>query len=630
LLRIETVKYSGKTLRLIAHPLTASAPSLQILFFKGPLKQFQKIFSPQSVWFFSGEVGLFEGMLSMVHPTRWSPSSGKAPLLHEILYPLTKGLRTTTLQSLVGRVLQASPGVPEWLPSALVTSSGWPSFSDALKALHHITHEDHLSPDTPARHRLAFDELLAYQIELLVARSRRSQETTSPLKGTGILEKQLLERTGFSLTPSQENVLKEIYRDLALPIPMARLLQGDVGSGKTILAFLALIRAVESGYQGVFLAPTEVLAQQQSDKLQELLAGTDLRVSLLTRTTPRKKQVCEAIAAGHIHLVVGTHALMEQGVTFDRLGLVVIDEQHRFGVAQRQKLTEKAQAPHILSMSATPIPRTLEMTLFGDLDLSTLTEKPKGRSPIDTRVISETRFEELEAFVLKHVEKGSQVYWVCPLIEEGEELEKKGPLHLSSAIDRFQHFQKLLGDRVALLHGKQKALEKQAILDAFRKGSLRMLVSTTVIEVGVDVPEATLMVVDGAQCFGLAQLHQLRGRVGRGNAQSYCFLLYQYPLSDKGRQRLEILKKSQDGFWIAEQDWRLRGGGDLLGFRQSGLPMFFFADLEQDFSFLPQAQKLAQDIVSSNPHLEGERGHALRVLLNLFRQKDAPGLLKTA
>jgi ATP-dependent DNA helicase RecG len=413
-----------------------------------------------------------------------------------------------------------------------------------------------------------------------------------------------------------------------------------VGSGKTLVAFLALARALEEGQQGVFLAPTEILAHQHAQTLKHLLQGTPFQVTLLTRTTAKKKTVLEGIVKGEIHVVIGTHAVFQEAVVFHQLGLVVIDEQHRFGVAQRLQLMEKGTAPHMLVMSATPIPRTLEMTLFGDLDVSTLRDKPSGRQPIQTRVMATHRMPELEAFLQKQLEKGAQVYWVCPLIEpaETEEGQKGGEGHkaggalppLPTVLERFAHLETLFPGRVGLVHGQQKAAFKQEALDAFRAKKKAILVATTVIEVGVDVPDATVMVIEGAQQFGLAQLHQLRGRVGRGGAESFCFLVYGYPLSDVGKQRLEIMRTSQDGFFIAEKDWQLRGGGDLLGVRQSGVPLFSFADLEVHLPLLTQANGWAVRVLEEDPSLQSEKGMAWRLLLKLFQKPSgSPAMLKT-
>jgi ATP-dependent DNA helicase RecG len=627
-LRITDYRLSPKRLVLYGEePGQSGSPfALQVVFFKGNLKQLKALFIPGSVWFFSGELSLFDACLSLVHPLRWCSVERGPPPLREVIYPLTTGLKTTILQSLVGRILEGlPPSGPEWLPEAWV-SQETPSFSEALKALHNPESPEDLALHGPARMRLARDELLAYQLTLRRTRQQRSVEKGSALRGDGSLRALIRHRFPFDLTASQEQVLGEIQGDLEADRPMARLLQGDVGSGKTIVAILALAQALESGYQGAFLAPTALLASQQADSLQTLLEGLGFPVALLTRTTLQKAKLCQKIASGEIKVVVGTHALLEEGVTFEHLGLVVIDEQHRFGVAQRQRLTQKGQAPHLLSMSATPIPRTLERALFGDLDVSTLREKPAGRGVIETRVLAASRLRDLEDFLKRQVALGAQIYWVCPLIAEGEEREVScKPASLTPVTVRFEHLQKVFGDGVALLHGKQKPAEKQETLDRFRKGEIQILVSTTVIEVGVDVPKATCMVIEDAQQFGLAQLHQLRGRVGRGRDKSYCFLLYKPPLSGTARSRLESLRQTTDGFLIAEQDYRLRGGGDVLGMRQSGLPLFHFADLEAHETLLTSSCEMAHVLSQAIPCRSETKG--LQLLCEIFRRGNTPAPL---
>lgn len=612
--------------RLVAHEKMRAPHGIQILFFKGGLKPFQKMFTPKTRWFFAGKISLFDGYLSMIHPTRWQAAEKGAPPFHDVIYPLTKGLSSCVLQRLIEKILHKIPVLPEWLPASVLTHTHWPEFRAALRALHSA---QKANSQALARERLAFDELLAYQVTLLGARLSRQQKRASPLTRPSPLSNVLLHNAGFQLTASQTHVFQEILQDLKRDIPMARLLQGDVGSGKTIVAFLALAQAIDNEQQGVFLAPTEILAHQQAEKLKALLHGTNINVSLLTRTTCQKGRVLADIQSGKTQLVVGTHAVLQENVSFERLGLVVIDEQHRFGVEQRFKLTQKGTAPHLLVMSATPIPRTLEMTLFGDLDVSTLSEKPAGRGAIETRVIAARHMDELETFVAQHLSSGAQAYWVCPLIDQEKEKEDVQS-RLPSVVKRFEHLALRFPGIVGMVHGQQKAQEKQQVLNDFRAKKLQLLVATTVIEVGVDIPEATLMVIEGAGQFGLAQLHQLRGRVGRGFEKSFCFLVYDYPISDVGKQRLEVLKKSGDGFWIAEQDWRLRGGGDLLGIRQSGLPQFSFANLELHLPLLTQAHQLAQDILSRDPYLQSEEGYTFRVLLKLFGRAPKEQLLKIA
>ena len=597
----------------------ANAPphTIQIVFFKGRLKELERVFAVSKGWFFSGTLCLLDGVVSMVHPVRWGRLDQTPPSSFNVIYPLTKGLNSSTLQRVVQSRLRDIPSVPEWLPPKIREAEAWPTFTQALTTLHSPRCEDDLSPHTPAKNRLAFDELLAHQLRVLMGRFNREHKRASPLQGTGALQSQVLHAAGFTLTPAQERALTEIQLDLASPMPMARLLQGDVGSGKTIVALLALAQAVEAGFQGVFVAPTELLAHQQGEKAQHLFEGTGVRVALLTRTTLKKKALLGKIAMGEVDIVIGTHAVFQESVTFAKLGLVIVDEQHRFGVAQRVQLNQKGQAPHVLVMSATPIPRTLEMTLFADLKLSTLDAKPMGRQPIDTLVMAQSRLEEVKDFVAQKVAQGAQVYWVCPLIEAPDD-PGQSPPRGTCVTDRFHDLKARFHERVGLVHGQQKTSERHASLNAFRMKESHILVSTTVIEVGMDVPNATVMVIESAHLFGLAQLHQLRGRVGRGSEKSFCFLMYGYPLSDIGKKRLQALKQSNDGFWIAEQDWKLRGAGDLLGVRQSGLPLFTFANLEVHRDLLTRAHHLACDLLTHDPRLTHETSGPLRLLLSLF------------
>lgn len=592
---------------------------IDLVFFQG-IGYLQKKFPVGSTWLVSGKVESFQGRLQMTHPERVWPAAQQAQWSPDhITYPLTTGLQKSYMETIIAKAFNTLPVLTEWLPSTFVAQRGWMPWRDAVRRLHKVTQEQDLSPQTPWRQRLAFDELLAEQLALILARRKAQHQKGEALLllPEKTLQGQVLQRCGFSLTQAQEKALAEITADLQKNIPMGRLLHGDVGSGKTIVAFCAMAQAVEAGYQAVFLAPTEILAQQQAHLLSRLLAGTSCQVGLLTGSTRQRTALFEKIQQGEIAMVVGTHALLEDPVVFSQLGLVVIDEQHRFGVAQRLKLTQKGNAPHLLLMSATPIPRTFELTLYGDLHVSRLAEKPAGRPPIQTLVISHQRLEEVVDKLRLRLSQGDQVYWVCPLVEESETLD------LAAATARFQQLEACFPGKTGLLHGRLKAGEKKEMMEAFRQGEINLLVATTVIEVGLDVPEATLMVIEHAERFGLAQLHQLRGRVGRGSREATCILLYTTPLTHVGKMRLQTLRESQDGFFIAEQDWRLRGGGDRLGVRQSGLPSYRVADLAFHSDLLSPARHMAEDMLSRDPSLTTPEGQALRLLLSLFEKEQA-------
>jgi ATP-dependent DNA helicase RecG len=532
------------------------------------------------------------------------------------IYPTTAGLSQDLLRKVIERAIAAdAKRVEETLPDDLVRRRKLWKFEDAVRFLH--TPPPRLSPLTqkaldarthPAWTRLKFDELLAQQLSLKAHRKARSAKRAPVLTGTGELTKTLLERVPFRLTRAQERVWREISHDLKRAMPMQRLLQGDVGSGKTIVAALAALQAIESGKQVAFMAPTEILAEQHFRKLSGWLADVGIDIAWLSGSLPAKqrRKALEKLASGEAPFAVGTHALFQEGVTMPKLGLAIVDEQHRFGVAQRLALRGKGLAEaHQLMMSATPIPRTLAMTFYADLDVSMLDEMPPGRTPVATRLISEKRRTQIVEWVGKACREGRQAYWVCPLIEESEKLE------LQTAVALHDELTRAFGDeiRVGLVHGRMKPDEKAATMDAFARGEIGVLVATTVIEVGVDVPNASIMVIEHAERFGLAQLHQLRGRVGRGSAESTCVLLFEEPLTDTARQRLKVIYETTDGFEIARQDLLIRGPGEFLGARQSGVPMLRFADIERDVALIEQARDAADALLQSDPaaaerHLE--------------------------
>lgn len=576
-----------------------------------------KLFQPGACFRFVGEVrGGFFG-LEMVHP-RFSKADSDTPLPNGLtpIYPTTAGLGQAALRKLIARALAAP--IEDTLPAAWLDALGLPALDASIRFLHQPPPDEGLAELESRRHpawrRLAFDELLAQQLSLARARAQRRTRSTRPLPPQQRLTAAFIAALPFALTAAQTHAWQEISADLAQPHPMRRLLQGDVGSGKTVVAALACLQAIENGLQAAFMAPTEILAEQHYRKLAEPLAALGVRcawVSGSQRKAERRK-AWQAIAEGAADLVFGTHALFQEGGAFARLGLAVVDEQHRFGVGQRLALTEKGDEPHQLMMSATPIPRTLAMSFYADLDVSTIDALPPGRTPVVTKLVSAARRDDVLARVRDACLAGGQAYWVCPLIEESEKLQLQTAQDTCAALT-----QQLPELRVGLVHGRLKADEKQAVMAAFKAHELDLLVATTVIEVGVDVPNAALMVIEHAERMGLAQLHQLRGRVGRGSRESVCVLLYENPLSELARARLKVIFELSDGFEIARQDLQLRGPGELLGHRQSGLPLLRFADLERDVDLLEQARDYARRCLAAHPdiaarHVErwlGDRAH---------------------
>jgi len=567
----------------------------------------------------SGVVETFNDARQMAHPDHMVPLEEQANVATiEPVYPLTGGLPGKVMSRAVRQAVALAPDLPEWLDPHLVARENWPSWQQAIRRQHSPETAGDLGLTPPWRRRLAYDELLSNQLALALVRASLKRGAGRVLAGDGALRGKIIAGLPFSLTGAQIRSAAEIAADMAEPARMLRLLQGDVGAGKTVVALLAMTQAVEAGAQAAMMAPTEILARQHFITLEKLAAPAGLRLALLTgrdKGKPRQK-ILDALAAGEIDVIVGTHALFQAEVVFHDLGLAVIDEQHRFGVQQRLDLAAKGRAVDMLVMTATPIPRTLTLTAYGDMDVSRLDEKPPGRQKIDTRVLPLNRLEDVAGGILRAVAGGTKAYWVCPLIEESETSD------LAAAEERHQHLQSLLGPRVGLLHGKMKAAEKDAVMAAFAGDKLDVLVATTVIEVGVDVPQATIMVVEHAERFGLAQLHQLRGRIGRGDAHSTCMLLYAPPLGEIAQARLAILKESDDGFRIAEEDLRLRGTGELLGTRQSGVPECRLADLLAHDELLAMARDDTKLILAQDPDLESPRGQALRTLLYLF-ERDA-------
>ena len=570
----------------------------------------------------SGKLEMFHGVPQIPHPDyiELPEKATRIPAM-EPVYPLTAGLTNAALVKAMDKALQSLPRVPEWIDTTLKQREAWPDWAAALNAVHRPQAPDTLDRESPARRRLAYDELLSNQLALAVLRDSQRRQGGRPLTGDGNLVSQARAALPYGLTGSQEQAGAEIAADMASDKRMLRLLQGDVGSGKTIVALLAMLQAIEAGTQAAMMAPTEILARQHFETLVEPCRALGIRLELLTgRIKGRERaDLLEDLAAGRIAILVGTHAVFSDDIAFRDLGLAVIDEQHRFGVHQRLQLQRKGHAVDTLVMTATPIPRTLALTAYGDLDNSRLTEKPPGRQPIDTRVISNERIEDVTAAVGRKIAAGERAYWICPLVAESETVD------LAAAEDRYAALKAIFGEQVGLVHGRLKGPEKEAVMEDFATGRVTILVATTVVEVGVNVPEATVMVIEQAERFGLAQLHQLRGRVGRGTGKSTCLLLYQAPLNETAEARLRVMRETEDGFRIAEEDLRLRGGGEVLGTRQSGLPEFRLADLAEHADLLSTAADDARLLLSKDPALETSRGQALRHLLYLFR-RDEPVL----
>ncbi|WP_434612239.1 ATP-dependent DNA helicase RecG [Tabrizicola sp. M-4] len=572
----------------------------------------------------SGRVELFDGMAQMVHPDHVLrvEEAGELPVF-EPVYPLTAGVTQKVVAKAVAGALARAPVLPEWIDGPLLAREGWPSWREAVEAVHRPEAAAELAPTHPARQRLAYDELLAHQLTLALARATLRKQKGLPTVGDGSLRAKVVGSLPYALTGAQARAVGEIAGDMEGPFRMNRLLQGDVGAGKTLVAFLALLIAVEAGGQGVMMAPTEILARQHFAGLEPLAAAAGVRLELLTgrdKGTERAAKLRD-LAEGRIAVLVGTHAVFQKDVVFADLRLAVVDEQHRFGVAQRMELGAKGAATDTLVMTATPIPRSLALATYGDMDVSVLDEKPPGRKPVRTALVSTARMEEVVGHLAKAVAEGRQAYWVCPLVEESEVLD------YASAEARFQHLRAALGDVVGMVHGQMPPAEKDAAMARFVSGETKVLVATTVIEVGVNVPNASIMVIERAETFGLAQLHQLRGRVGRGAAESTCLLMYQAPLSEGGERRLKVLRDTEDGFRIAEEDLAMRGAGDLIGTAQSGLPRFRVADLERQGALMAIAQSDARRLLADDPALDGPRGKAARLLLWLLDQDRAIRLI---
>jgi ATP-dependent DNA helicase RecG len=608
--------------RIYTHDETGD---LILTYFNARKDYLEKLLPVGETRYVSGTAEFYDGMLQMVHPDRVVDEAGFAALpLVEPVYPLTEGLALGNIRRAMDSALTRLPVLPEWQDEAWIAREQFPSFDSALRHLHRPNQPQDVVPAHHAWTRLAYDELLAGQLALALVRAHIRRRPGRGSASEGRLRARMLNSLPYTLTHSQQKALDDITTDLVRPQRMLRLLQGDVGSGKTVVALAAAAAVIEAGRQAAFMAPTEILARQHLASIAPLAEAAGIRIAILTgrERGPARKEVLDRLALGDIDLLVGTHALFQEDVAFHDLALAVVDEQHRFGVHQRLALTQKGEAVDVLVLTATPIPRTLVLTYFGDMDISELREKPPGRQPIDTRTIPLSRLDEVEDAVGRALAEGKRAYWVCPLVDESEKTD------LAAAQARFDALRRKFGKAVDLVHGRMKGTEKDAAMARFAAGETRLLVATTVIEVGVDVPEATIMVIEHAERFGLAQLHQLRGRIGRGSDASTCLLLYKAPLGATAKARLAVLRDTEDGFRIAEEDLRLRGEGDVLGTRQSGLPGFQIALPGVHGKYLGAARDDAMLVLSRNPTLTGPRGEALRHLLYIFGKDEAVKLIR--
>ncbi|MBM9595627.1 ATP-dependent DNA helicase RecG [Roseitranquillus sediminis] len=605
-----------------------AATTFQIVFFHPRDEWIRKQLPLGARRIVSGRIELYDNIARMAHPDYIvAPEDlGDLPEI-EPVYPLANGVTQRLMRNAARAVLDRLPQLDEWTDPHLLTREGWPDWSEALRLAHWPRSQEDVRPQAAARRRLAYDELFAHQMTLALARARSRRAAGRPSVGTGQMTSRLRGALPYALTSAQERCLREIEHDLGRPIRMNRLLQGDVGSGKTAVALLALAVAVEAGGQGVLMAPTEILARQHADGLRPLAKAAGIRLEVLTGrdSGQARARLLSDLAEGRIDVLVGTHAVFQKDVEFRDLRLAIVDEQHRFGVAQRLELRSKGCAADVLVMTATPIPRSLALAHYGEMDVSIIDEKPPGRKPVTTALVSADRIDEVVGHLRRAIGEGRRAYWVCPLVDVSEATD------LAAAEERYQDFRAALGaSHVGMIHGRMAPAEKDAAMARFVSGETSVLVATTVIEVGVNVPEASIMVIERAETFGLAQLHQLRGRVGRGSEKSTCLLMYQPPLTESGRRRLELLRRTEDGFEIAEEDLAMRGAGDVIGTAQSGLPRFRIADAERQTDLMAMAQIDARLLLERDPDLASDRGRAVRTFLWLMRQDEAIRLLGVA
>ena len=602
-----------------------SSDEMQLVFFRAHGSYLEKQMPVGSERYVSGRIERFNGRASMVHPDHIMDDEAFVTMpMIEPVYSAVSGIAQKTLQKSIRAAVKQLPDLLEWIDSELLKRENWPNFADAVKRIHTPRDVLDLDPRSKHRRRLAYDEFLTGQLALALMRDRMRKTGGTARQFSGELSKRILAEFKWPLTQSQQNAIAEINEDIAKPERMLRLLQGDVGSGKTIVALCAMASVIEGGSQAAIMAPTEILARQHLATIGPICEAVGIKAEILTAREKGKirEAILERIKTGETQIIIGTHALFQGPVEFKDLGLAVIDEQHRFGVHQRLALGDKGPKSDVLVMAATPIPRTLVMTWYGDMDVSQLTDKPAGRREINTSLLSLEKLDVLVGRVQAAVTNGQKIYWVCPLVEESDEVDA------TSADQRYTALKSVVGDAVGLVHGRMSSEEKDAAMESFRSGKTRLLVATTVIEVGVDVPDATIIVIEHAERFGLAQLHQLRGRVGRSDKASNCILLYKHPLGEIANARLNTMRDTNDGFIIAEKDLELRGEGEVLGTKQSGAPGFSLADPEFHKDILEIARDGAKLIVTQNPNLEGKQGEALRILLYLFGQDQAIRLLR--
>lgn len=617
---------SKKPYRVWCHDSTGT---IQLIFFHPRHDYLARQLPEGEKRLISGKVEIYNGQLQMSHPDYMLPIDKR----HEIpevepVYPLTAGISSKVMARIIDNACKKAVELPEWLDASLLKREKWPDWYSSLMAAHRPTEKTDVEQTSLPRTRLAYDELLANQLALEIMRRQTKKKKGNELHSTGTLVNEVIEALPYDLTTAQNRSFEEIKSDMASGSAMMRLLQGDVGSGKTVIALLSMLVAVENGAQAALLAPTEILARQHYASLSEMAASSNVTIAILTgRDKGRAREgLLAGLASGEIDILVGTHAIFQKDVRYQNLAMAVVDEQHRFGVEQRMALSAKGMpgvSMDILAMTATPIPRTLTLTVYGDMDVSKLDEKPPGRTPVDTRVMALGRLDEIVVAAKRAIENGARLYWVCPLVEESEIMD------LAAAEERYRHLCQIFGDRVGLVHGKMKAKDKDEVMQRFASGQIDILVATTVIEVGVDVPEATVMIIEHAERFGLSQLHQLRGRVGRGSDKSTCLLLHGTSLGATAKARLKIMRETEDGFLIAEEDLKLRGAGEVLGTRQSGLPKFRVASLEEHQKLIPMARDDARIILANDPELSSERGKSLRILLYLFERDEGVKYLKS-
>ncbi len=617
---------SRKPYRVWCHDDTGK---IQLIFFHPRRDYIGKLLPEGEKRLISGKIEIYNNQLQMSHPDYIVPLQNRDEIPDiEPVYPLTAGISGKVMARIIGEAVKKAVPLPEWMDQSLINREGWPGWIEALKIAHHPRNAEQVTPNSTARTRLAYDEILANQLALEIVRKQTKKKKGRIQKVRGTLIDKLLKQLPYSLTGAQVRSFDEIKKDMEQPSAMVRLLQGDVGSGKTVVALLAMLIAVENGTQAAILAPTEILARQHYKTLNEMTDGLGVKIAILTgRDKGKSRQaLLDDLVSGEIDILIGTHAIFQKDVIYKNLSMAVIDEQHRFGVEQRINLFSKGEegiGMDILAMTATPIPRTLTLTVYGDMDVSRLDEKPPGRKPVDTRVMALSKIDDVVMAAKRAINNGARIYWVCPLVEESEVLD------LAAAEERYRHLCQIFGDKVGLVHGKMKVREKDDVMARFAAGELDILVATTVIEVGVDVPEATVMIIEHAERFGLSQLHQLRGRVGRGADKSSCLLLYGAALSGNAKARLNIMRETEDGFIIAEEDLKLRGAGEVLGTRQSGLPKFRVASLEDHHALISLARNDARLTLEHDPDLSSERGKNLRILLYLFERDEGVKYLKS-